>query len=90
MARSMLPRNLACGHGPLRCNAALILILWSNFCNWLFAASPETFKVNLSVSFALSSRPLFSQKGLLQDSRFPVDNQKGGSITVQRMIHVQP
>ncbi|CAI8950272.1 hypothetical protein EMIT0215P_60182 [Pseudomonas serboccidentalis] len=26
----------------------------------MFAASPETFKVNLSVSFALSSRPLFS------------------------------
>ncbi|CAI8933618.1 hypothetical protein EMIT0P2_50035 [Pseudomonas sp. IT-P2] len=56
----------------------------------MFAASSETYKVNLSVSFALSSRPLLRQKGLLQDSRFPVDNQKGGSITVQRMIHVQP
>ncbi|CAI8806852.1 hypothetical protein EMIT093MI4_10569 [Pseudomonas sp. IT-93MI4] len=56
----------------------------------MFAGRSETFKVNLSVSFALSTRPLFRQEGLLQDSRFPVDNQKGGHITAQRMIHVQP
>jgi hypothetical protein len=32
------------------------LIIWSGFCNWLFAVGAETFKVNLSVSFALSTQ----------------------------------